>query len=155
MSKDIKWLKQCIESAKIFSTCGKKKYFAVIVDNYGHVIGSGWNGVSSGMTHCDDGGCPRLSDGSPSGSSYFNCFAIHAEANAILFSNYAERRDGCTLYVNGPPCFECAKLISNSGITNIVCLEDEDYKDWNRVNRFLLTTGISVKTYNKMLLENI
>lgn len=135
--KDVQWMQFCVQNAKIFATCAKRQYFSVIVDDYGHIVGTGYNGGPSGTVHCVDGGCPRLAEGSASGSSYDNCIAIHAEANALLHTDYSARRHGCTLYVNGPPCFTCAKLIVNSGVTRLVCLRDSSYADWPRIGQFL------------------
>ena len=44
--------------------------------------------------------------------------------NAILSKNIADVR-GCTIYVALFPCNECAKLIIQSGITNIVYYSDK------------------------------
>ena len=44
--------------------------------------------------------------------------------NAILNKNSADVR-GCTIYVALFPCNECAKLIIQSGITNIVYYSDK------------------------------
>lgn len=117
---------------------------AIIVDSAGHVVATGYNGGPKGFHHCTDGGCPRASSDALHGSSYENCIAIHAEANALLHSDYTIRRGGATLYVNGPPCWDCAKLIANSGITKVVCSEDKEYSDWGRVKDFLLGAAVSV-----------
>jgi dCMP deaminase len=84
------------------------------------------------MKHCDEGGCPRVVNAVPSGTPYDYgpglCVAIHAEANALLHSDFTGRAGG-TLYVNGPPCFGCAKLIANSGVERCVYLVDESRLD--------------------------
>ena len=128
--KDKKWMKLCEYGAELFSTCGKRQYFACIVDAKGHVLGTGYNGGPAGLRHCVDGGCQRFKEGTPSGSSYDNCIAIHAEANALLHSDYTARMHGGTIYVNGPPCYSCAKLIANSGIKRVVYKADDNYVDW-------------------------
>ena len=48
----------------------------------------------------------------------------HAELNAILNKNSADVK-GCTLYVALFPCNECAKLIIQSGITDILYVSDK------------------------------
>ena len=48
----------------------------------------------------------------------------HAELNAILNRNSADVK-GCTLYVALFPCNECAKLIIQSGITDILYVSDK------------------------------
>ena len=131
----------CIYIAKIFSTCSKRQYGCILIDELGHVVGFGYNGGPKNTIHCSEGGCPRLANNSPNGSSYDDCIAIHAEANAFLHSDYSSR--ATRLYVNGPPCFSCAKLIANSTIKDVYYISDSSYKDWNNVNQFLYNSGIS------------
>lgn len=143
-AKDWKYLRLCVEGAKLFSTCGKAQYMAIIVDRHGHVIGTGYNGGPKGYPHCADGGCPRLAENSPPGGSYANCIAIHAEANAILHSNYTEYREGGALYVNGVPCWDCAKLLSNSGMRRVVYLEVGPARELDRIRRLLDECGVEM-----------
>ena len=141
--KDIQYMKLCVEIASIFSTCSKRQYGAILVDSFGHVVGMGYNGGPSGFAHCVDGACPRAIQASPNGSNYDNCFAVHAEANALLHSNYSS--SAVKLYVNGPPCFSCAKLIANSTVQEVYYKSDSAYAMWNDVEDFLNKAG--VKTY--------
>jgi dCMP deaminase len=138
--KDRQFIDLCVSASKIFSTCGKKQYVAILVDNRNHIVGMGYNGGPSGFQHCNEGGCQRFLENSPSGSSYSNCIAIHAEANAFLHSDYSSSPS--KLYVNGPPCYECAKLIANSTVSEVFYLEDPDYNDWIRVKSFLNKSNI-------------
>ena len=48
----------------------------------------------------------------------------HAELNAILNKNSADVK-GCTMYVALFPCNECAKLIIQSGIAEVVFVSDK------------------------------
>ena len=139
--KDRQFMKMCIDSSKTFSTCGKKQYAAMLVDEYNHIVGFGYNGGPRGFLHCNEGGCRRFLENSKSGSAYDNCIAIHAEANALLHSDYSSQ--AYLIYVNGPPCFSCAKLIANSTIEHVYYLHDDNYKDWNKVNEFLQKAGVS------------
>lgn len=60
----------------------------------------------------------------PSGTSYDigpgRCWAIHAEANAVLRANWGDMI-GATIYITGAPCLGCEKLISGTGIERVVC----------------------------------
>jgi dCMP deaminase len=141
--KNKQYMQLCFETARIFSTCGKKKYAAVLVDDNGHIVGIGYNGGPSGFAHCEDGGCPRFQEMSESGSSYDNCIAVHAEANALLHSDYSSNPS--RLYINGPPCFSCAKLIANSTIKQVFYIEDESYREWEKVNTFLVNANIKTQ----------
>lgn len=140
--KDQQYMALCYSIANIFSTCGKKKYAAVLLDDLDHVVGMGYNGGPRGTKHCEDGGCPRLIEDSKSGSNYDNCIAIHAEANALLHSDYSTKPK--KIYVNGPPCFSCAKLIINSTIQSVYCIADSSYEDWPNVRSFLLRNSVYV-----------
>ena len=140
--KDVQYMQLCLSAAGIFSTCGKKKYCAVLVDELGYIVGVGYNGGPKGGVHCEDGGCPRYIENSPSGSVYDNCIAIHAEANAFLHSDYSSRAK--KLYVNGPPCFGCAKMICNSTVEEVYHLKDETYSDWSKVKEFLESSSVKV-----------
>lgn len=130
----------CIATANIFSTCGKKKYAAVLVDKNDHIVGIGYNGGPRGFQHCEDGGCPRFQEMSDSGSIYDNCIAVHAEANALLHSDYSSQ--AYRIYVNGPPCFSCAKLIANSTVEQVYYIGDSLYKDWENINSFLYKANV-------------
>ena len=48
----------------------------------------------------------------------------HAELNAILNKNTSDVK-GCTMYVALFPCNECAKLIIQSGMSEVVFLSDK------------------------------
>ena len=131
----------CLSVSDIFSTCAKKQYAAVLIDENNHIVSVGYNGGPSGFDHCKDGGCPRLQQNSTNGSDYDNCIAIHAEANALLHSDYSAKPT--KLYVNGPPCFSCAKLIVNSTVTDVYYIEDPLYLNWPTVELFLNTFHVS------------
>ncbi len=45
---------------------------------------------------------------------------VHAEANAIIqAARHGVRIDGADIYTTASPCWECFKLIANSGIKRI------------------------------------
>jgi dCMP deaminase len=117
----------------------------VIVKNR-RIRSTGYNGAPSGHAHCDEGACPRASAEASSGWDYDSCIAIHAEANAILYSS-PEEREGSSIYITGVPCFTCSKLIANSGITEVVAT-GETYDDWDRVRNFLLDCRVRVRLLN-------
>lgn len=147
-NKDCKWMNLVVFGAKTFSTCGKKQYMAIILDANSKVLGLGYNGGPSGYPHCTDGACPRLTQGSASGSNYDNCISVHAEANALLHSDWSHRVES-SIYVNGPPCFTCAKLIILSGITKLFYLDDPSYNDFVNVKKFLNDNNVEVVEIKK------
>lgn len=142
-AKDRKYLAWAVSGASIFSTCGKASYMAIVVDRYGIVVGTGYNGPPPGMTHCTDGGCPRAREQTAQGGSYANCVAVHAEQGAILRATYGSLTDG-TLYVNGMPCWECAKSILSTKLARVVFLSGREPVDKASVLDFLGQGGIEV-----------
>lgn len=69
---------------------------------------------------------------------------LHAESNAItkLASSGGTGARGATLYVTMSPCFECAKLIKQTGITRVVYREQ--YRDTHGT-QFLNQNGVTVQ----------
>lgn len=124
------------------SNCIRRRHGAVIVKNR-RICSTGYNGPPSGHAHCDQGACPRASSEAASGWGYDACIAIHAEANAILYSS-PDQRERSTIYITGVPCFTCAKLIANSGISEVVATGDP-YDGWDNVRSFLLDCNIRVR----------
>lgn len=147
--RDLKYLTLCVVGAQLFSTCSKRQYLAVIVSPEGRIVGTGYNGSPPGMGHCNDGHCPRMQAGSAPGSSYDNCIAVHAEQNAIMWSDVNARQRG-TLYVNGPPCMTCARLIAGSGVNRLVYIPDDSYTGWPEVEAFLRKKGLDIGTISKI-----
>lgn len=112
-----------LDIAKTVSTrsdCQRDKVGAVVV-NERRIRSTGYNASPAGTPGCET--CPRRTSGCPSGSSYENCVAVHAEANALL---YADRADlvGATLYITRAACYACSKLIQATGISRVVTPED-------------------------------
>jgi dCMP deaminase len=124
------------------ATCIRRKHGAVIVKGR-RIVATGYNGGPSGYPHCDEGACPRATSDAPQGRDYDRCIAIHAEANALLFSS-PEERDGASLYCTGAPCFGCAKLIANSGVGEVVAAGGR-YDGWDEVRDFLRRSGVRVR----------
>lgn len=141
IKREWNWLRVCSFAAQEFSTCGKRQYFAVVLSPDGRVVGSGYNGAPPGIPHCADGHCPRWQNNEEPGSAYDTCIALHAEENALLWSDRTDRQGG-TIIVNGPPCWACGKKIAGSGIRRVVYLRDDKYLDWPRVEALLEQTGV-------------
>ena len=91
---------------------------ACIVNEKKRIIGIGYNGFPYGV---EDDTFPWTKDGDWLESKY--PYVVHAEPNAILNSTVS--LDGSTLYVTLFPCNDCAKLIIQSGIKELVYLEDK------------------------------
>jgi dCMP deaminase len=129
-------------TASTRATCARRHHGAVIVQQR-RIVSTGYNGGPSGFPHCDEGACPRAASDAPQGHDYEGCIAIHAEANALLFSSPLERA-GASLYCTGAPCFGCAKLIANSGLGEVVAAGGR-YAGWDEVRDFLRDCGVRVR----------
>ena len=107
--KDIQFLKLCESGSSIFSTCGKRKYMAILTDDDYLVLGLGYNGGPPKSKHCEDGGCERFIQGSKNGSIYDNCIAVHAEQNAFLHP-YQQRTPQKNNLIHHPSKFSIIAL---------------------------------------------
>ncbi|MDG5814073.1 dCMP deaminase family protein [Chitinispirillales bacterium ANBcel5] len=93
------------------STCDRKHVGAVIVRDK-TILSTGYNGSIRQMPHCDDVG--HMMENT-------HCVAtVHAEANAIIqAAKNGTAINGADIYVTASPCWNCFKLIANSGIKRI------------------------------------
>lgn len=97
------------------SYCKRAKVGAIIVKD-DNIISFGYNGTISGFENkCE---CKNKTKKD----------VLHAESNAIAkCSKSLYSSINSTLYVTLSPCFECAKLIIQSGIKNVIY--SENYRD--------------------------
>ena len=121
-----KWDKRFMELTELvgtWSSCYKddRHVGAVIVKN-NRVLTTGYNGAPAGIKSCTEKGvCLRQQLGIASGTRHELCYAVHAEQNAIIqAARLGISLEGATLYVTHQPCFICARMIINSGISRIV-----------------------------------
>ena len=100
-----------------------KQVGAVIVGPERVICGVGYNGFPRG---CADDHLPwakKSKTNDPTETKY--AYVCHAEMNAIMNKN-AQSLRGATLYVTMYPCNECAKLVIQSGITEVVYFEGKN-----------------------------
>jgi dCMP deaminase len=128
------------------SKCVNRQVGAVIVTKENRPMAVGYNGppanFETSTPNCD-GFCPR-GGSNDRGTSYSNCVSVHAEANALLF---ADRRDyeGGTIYVTNPCCWDCAKLVSNSGVARVVVRMSEADKHYDHTPALDLIRSCGIK----------
>jgi len=98
------------------STCRRLKVGCVIVKDR-NIIATGYNGSMSGLPHCSDANCV------PGGSSCTG--TVHAEVNAIAQAakNGGGGVNGSTVYCTHEPCWNCYKMLVNSGVKSIYFLQ--------------------------------
>jgi dCMP deaminase len=129
------------------SLCARSRVGAVIVDRENRIVSTGYNGPPAGFHHSDRDcreWCPRGAD--PDGGTVFPCYSVHAEANALLSGDRSAWQGG-TMYATKHPCWECAKLIANSGLNylHVRTLEtrEEDHRSY-AVYDFIRACGLGV-----------
>ena len=88
------------------------------------IIGIGYNGFPRSIS---DDTLPWERVGAWLDTKY--PYVVHAEANAIL--NSTRDLKGATLYVSLFPCNECAKLLIQSGVSEVVYIHDFHADDDN------------------------
>ena len=94
---------------------------ACIVSNDNRILSIGYNGSPNGF---HDDIFPWDREGKPLETKYL--YVCHAEMNAII--NYRGNRsdlENAKIYVDLFPCNECAKLIIQSGIKEVIYLSDK------------------------------
>ena len=114
-----------LETAKR-STCMRRQVGCILTNSLGHVIATGYNGVSSGMPHCNEGHpCPG--NHTISGKNLDLCRAIHAEQNAMLQCGNVHTIK--TAYLTHSPCITCIKMFLNTSCEEIVFDQDYPHKE--------------------------
>ena len=142
-SWDEYFLKLAFEVSKR-STCLRRAVGAIIVKDR-RILATGYNGVPSGLRHCEETGCLREQLGVPSGQRHEICRGLHAEQNAIIqAARYGVSIEGSVLYCTTQPCTQCTKMLINAGITEIVYAEG--YPD-DLARELLEESGIIVRRF--------
>ena len=104
------------------------KVGAVIVKG-GKILGIGYNGAPK---HFPDEKVPTSH--SEKLSLDKNTYMIHAEINAILNSN-GNLADS-SIFITHCPCYECAKVISQAGISTVV-YQQEYKKEFTEISNYI------------------
>jgi dCMP deaminase len=118
---------------------------ACIVNKDKRILSMGYNGMPR---CCSDDEFPWDKNDNPLDSKYL--YVCHAELNAILNCDRGNVRD-CIVYTTLFPCNECAKAIIQSGIAEVVYMEDK-YSDSDSViasKRMFDTAGVKYRLYDK------
>lgn len=150
------WAMEVAQVTAKRSTCCRRSVGCVVLNNRGHLVATGFNGVASGLPHCNEishwepvpGAVgemeqpvrPNACAGSTalSGTNLDACDAIHAEQNALL--QCRDVWDIESIYATTAPCVTCTKLLMNTSCKNIFFLEDYPHSAksqdlWSRAGR--------------------
>lgn len=116
---------------------------ACIVSEENKILSVGYNGMPTG---CNDDDMPWEREGAFLETKY--PFVCHAELNAILNRSTGSLKNA-RIYVSLFPCNECAKAIIQSGISEVVYLEDK-YADTDGVKASKMMfemAGVKMRQY--------
>lgn len=121
---------------------------ACIVNDKKRIVGIGYNGFPRGV---DDDQFPWDKKAEWINSKY--PYVVHAEMNAIL--NSTVPLVNSTLYVSLFPCNDCAKLVIQAGIKEVVYLIDK-YHDRDMFiasRRMFESAGVTFRQMDMMTVE--
>ena len=99
-----------------------KQVGAVITGPDRVILGIGYNGFPRGCSDHALSWAKKSDDGSPLGTKY--PYVCHAEMNAIMNKNAVSLK-GASIYVTMFPCNNCAKLLIQAGIKEVIYFEDK------------------------------
>ena len=119
---------------------------ACIVSNDNRILSIGYNGAPNGFSDED---FPWGREGDNLDTKY--PYVCHAEMNAIL--NYRGSKkdlENAKIYVDLFPCNECAKIIIQSGIKEVIYLSDEKSLSLNTIasKRMFDAAGVKYHKFN-------
>ena len=105
---------------------------ACIADTNHRILSVGYNGTPSAL---NDDDFPWAATGDPLTDKH--SYVIHAEANAVLnYRGSLKDMKAATVYVTLFPCHECAKILVQAGIGEVVYLSDKyDGTDDNKISK--------------------
>jgi len=132
------------------SRCPRRHVGAVLVQGK-KLLGTAYNGAPMGVHDCLEAGCMiaeevevNTVDGEEKLIKKQRCIrTIHAEQNLLLFTDRNDR-EGSTVYVTDQPCWTCANMLANSGITEIVFHRSYP-KDSDKVIELMRQRGIEFR----------
>jgi dCMP deaminase len=122
----------------------RRLHVGAIVVKDDRIISIGYNGMPSGWdNNCED----TIQHSDDTTSLKTKPEVLHAETNAIAkLAKSNESGMGATMFITHAPCLDCAKLIYQSGINNVL------YRDAYRDNSgivFLEKSGITITQVKK------
>ncbi|XP_060591152.1 deoxycytidylate deaminase-like [Ruditapes philippinarum] len=117
---------------------------ACIVNEEKKIVGIGYNGMPN---KCSDDNMPwgREADNILETKQLYVC---HAELNAVLNKNSADVKN-CSIYVALFPCNECAKVVIQSGIKEVIYYSDKYHErpEFRASKRMFDMAGVKYRQY--------
>ena len=95
----------------------KRKQVGCLIVKDGAIISDGYNGTPHGFDNVCEFPTRFGLETKPE--------VLHAESNALTkLAKSTQSSTGATVYITLSPCFDCSKLMVQSGISRVVYLED-------------------------------
>lgn len=126
------------------------KVGSVLVDSKNRIIGAGYNGLPS---HIDESKFPTSNNKSLPYNETKYAYVVHAELNSILNTTVYDL-NGSKIYCTLFPCNECAKVIIQKGISEVIYLSDKYHDDpiYIASRKLLDEANITYRQYTGKLL---
>ncbi|XP_078433908.1 cytidine/deoxycytidylate deaminase family protein isoform X2 [Wolffia australiana] len=124
---------------------------ACLVSQHGIILGIGYNGFPRGCSDDKLSWAKKSSAGNPLETKY--PYVCHAEVNAILNTNHASAA-GQRLYVTMFPCNECAKIIIQSGVSEVIYFVEKRLTDsvtYTASHKLLSMAGVKVRKHQPQM----
>jgi dCMP deaminase len=136
------------------SRCNRRHVGAVLVQGK-KLLGAAYNGAPMGVQDCSEAGCMLVEEYELTGQQGAEqvvkkqrCIrTIHAEQNLLLFTDPKDREHS-VVYVTDQPCWTCANMLANSGISEIV-YHRPYLKDYDKVKTLMELKGINFRNMAK------
>lgn len=139
-------LKAHLNAAQGYSELSHAKRLKVgaVLVKEDRIISIGYNGTPSGRNNtCEEPTGEVLTSTIPQPVMRTKPEVVHAEMNAIAFAaKNGVSTNECSMIITDSPCYECAKLMIQSGIKEVYYLREYRIKDGIK---FLKECGIHVE----------
>jgi deoxycytidylate deaminase/thymidylate synthase ThyX len=146
-----KYFMQMVDLIGSRGTCDRG-HVGCVITREKRIVSSGYAGSPAGLQHCDEVGHEMHTIIHEDGHESRHCIrTTHAEQNAICqAARFGVSLKDATLYCKMTPCYTCAKMIINAGITRVVC--DQDYHAGARSKEIFEQAGIKFELLNNQVL---
>ena len=142
----IKFIQAYIDVAERFaqlSSATRLQVGAIVVKD-DRIISIGYNGMPTGWDNCCEDVIREDEVGFQVTKSKIE--VLHAESNAVAkLAKSSESGLGATIFVTHSPCIDCAKLIYQSGISNVYY--KTSYRDDDGI-KFLKKSNVEITKIN-------
>ena len=123
----------------------------VIVDDNNRVVALGYNGLPKGVDDDSVSWAREPPPGLPPTESWLETKApwvVHAELNAVLNRGVVSLA-GCRAYTGLAPCNECAKVLIQAGISEVIFAQDthSKKKEFIAARKLFDLAGVPVRHY--------